>query len=526
MARSPLFSFLRRSLRLALQAKRSGAPPAAEWLSARREADFNRRGFLCRAGAVALTAAAGPVLTGCASTGRRGGVGPSVAIVGGGLAGLTAAYHLKGRGIGATVYEAGARVGGRVYSARDILSPGLTTELGGEFIDTGHGELLLMARMFRLPLLDMRADDPRLVEEAFYFEGRHHSAEEMVDAFRPMALRIAADRAALPEDVDFAHPGSAEKLDRTSLAEYLDQIGASGVARKVIETAYVTEYGLDSDEQSALNLVYLIDTDLSDGALSLYGESDERYKIAGGNGRIVEELGERLSGQVEPGHRLEALRAEGHGYVLTFARAGGGTRDVRADMVVLAVPFTMLRQVELPVELPAAQRRAIAELGYGTNAKVLVAMGKRVWRDQGYVGSVYSDEAFQLAWDNSRLQSGSAGGLTLYSGGRAGVAVGEGTAEAQAERLLPGAERVFPGVAGAAGKARRFHWPSHPLSLGSYSCYKPGQWTTIRGAEGLPGGNLLFAGEHCSRDHQGFMNGAVETGRLAAMQIVAIVAKR
>lgn len=526
MARSPLFSFMRRSLRLALHAERGKAAPACQWLPARREAELDRRRFLRAAGATALTVAAGPLLPGCAAGGRRRGVNPTVAIVGGGLAGLTAAYHLKGRGIGATVYEAGARVGGRVFSARDILSPGLTTELGGEFIDTGHGELLLMARLFRLPLLDMRADDARLIEEAFYFDGRHHSAEEIVDAFRPMALRIAADRAALPEDVDYAHPGGAETLDRTSLAEYLDRIGASGVARKLVETAYVTEYGLDSDEQSSLNLVYLIDTDVSGGALALYGESDERYKIAGGNGRVIEELAERLPGQIEPGHRLEALRPEGNGYALTFVRSGGGARTVHADMVILALPFTMLRQMDLSVELPAAQRKAIAELGYGTNAKVLVAMGKRVWRDQGYAGSVYSDEAFQLAWDNSRLQSGSAGGLTLYSGGRAGVTVGDGTAESQAERLLPGAARAFPGVKDAAGAARRFHWPSHPFSLGSYSCYKPGQWTTIRGAEALPGGNLLFAGEHCSRDHQGFMNGAVETGRLAAMQVVAQVGKR
>ena len=54
------------------------------------------------------------------------------------------------------------------------------------------------------------------------------------------------------------------------------------------------------------------------------------------------------------------------------------------------------------------------------------------------------------------------------------------------------------------------HWPSNPLARGSYTCYKPGQFTTIAGLEGLPVGNVFFAGEHANSfyDWQGFMEGA------------------
>ncbi len=64
------------------------------------------------------------------------------------------------------------------------------------------------------------------------------------------------------------------------------------------------------------------------------------------------------------------------------------------------------------------------------------------------------------------------------------------------------------------------HWPEHPFTRGSYACYKVGQYTTIRGAEIKPVGNLFFAGEHCSSYYQGFMNGAAETGRMAANEVV------
>jgi monoamine oxidase len=67
------------------------------------------------------------------------------------------------------------------------------------------------------------------------------------------------------------------------------------------------------------------------------------------------------------------------------------------------------------------------------------------------------------------------------------------------------------------------HWPSYPYSLGSYAAYKKGQWTTIRGAEFKPVGNLFFAGEHCSLKYQGYMNGAAETGFLAAQEILKVL---
>jgi monoamine oxidase len=66
----------------------------------------------------------------------------------------------------------------------------------------------------------------------------------------------------------------------------------------------------------------------------------------------------------------------------------------------------------------------------------------------------------------------------------------------------------------------RFHWPTHPWTKGSYAAYRPGQWTTIHGAEGERVGNLHFAGEHCSINSQGFMNGAVETGESAAKAVL------
>lgn len=531
MSRSPLLDSLRRAFRIAAVSARgnSRTPPLDELV----EMAYSRRRFLRDS---AIVTAGVATLAGCTREtappsesatpppqGRTGA--PRIAIVGGGMAGLNTAYKLGKAGLQATIYEGADRTGGRMFTATNLLGDGLTTELGGEFIDSTHEEMLALMQEFGLEQLDTQGPGAgSLKPETYFVNGRHYTQEQAARAFVPLARQILEDYDPLG-DVDYQTEGGGTALDRMSIAQYFDKIGATGWMRELLEVAYVTEYGLEASEQSALNFIFLIGTgDLEDTeAAVLLGESDERYKVRGGNQRVVDELAKRVESQIRRRHRLEAIRSRGDGYTLTF-QTDGGALDQEADIVVLAIPFTLLRDVKMNVELPALKTKAIRELDYGMNAKVLVGFNDRVWQTQGYSGATYSDEMFQLAWDNSFLQAGRAGGLTLYSGGKLALDVGQGTAEEAAVRLMRGIERAYPGATRARnGKVSRFHWPTFPWTRGSYSCYKPGQWTTIAGSEGVPVGNLFFAGEHCSYDFQGYMNGAAQSGADTAKAVMSKV---
>ena len=90
---------------------------------------------------------------------------------------------------------------------------------------------------------------------------------------------------------------------------------------------------------------------------------------------------------------------------------------------------------------------------------------------------------------------------------------------------------VLPGMkaraATSGGKyvAHLEHWPTNPWSLGSYTCYQTGQFTSIAGLEGQAAGPLKFAGEHADSfySYQGFMEGACLSGIRAANEILADV---
>ena len=522
MARTALVDLLRRTAALAAIARRTGEP-LDELVAREREhrIDAGRRRFVQQAAGAAglLTLAA------CARVPlpRATAPGEDVVIVGAGIAGLACAHRLREAGRGVRVYEAQSRIGGRMLSLRGHFADGQVCELGGELIDSGHARIRTLAAELGLELDDLAQDPTAGFGDIWFHGGRRYAEHEILQAFAPLADAIARDAATLPdEQITYAAPGGAERLDLESMTRWLDRQGASGWLRELIEVAYTTEMGLECDEQSALNFLTFIDPGTE--AFRIFGESDERFHVRGGNDRIVQGLGAKLGDAIETGAVLEAVREDGDGrYVLSFKR-GAGAFEARASQVVLAVPFTTLRQVRLDVDLPRAKRRAIAELGYGTNAKLMIGFDERVWRTRhASSGASYSDLPLQTTWETSRMQPGAAGILTNFCGGRHGVAIGEGTPKQQADDAVRQLEAIYPGIGSARAGMReaRFHWPSHPWSLGSYACLRPGQWTTLRGAMGERVGNLHFAGEHCAFDNQGFMEGGVESGEWVAQAILA-----
>jgi len=520
VARTPLVDVFRRAAAIAAHSRRSGEPLDAV-IERERElrVDRARRRFLGQS----IGVSAALMLGACARTpSRTGTAADDVVIVGAGVAGLTAAWRLRQAGVGVRIYEAQERIGGRMFSLRNHFADGQVCELGGELIDTGHVRIQALAAELGLVLDDLSKDPTAAYGDIWFCEGRRRSEEEILVAFAPLAAAIARDAETIPDaQITYSAPGGVEALDRETMTAWLDRNGASGWLRTLIEVAYTTEMGLQCDEQSALNFLTFIDPDTS--KFLIFGESDERFHVRGGNDLIVQGLGAKLTDAITTGCVLESLRQSPDGmYTLSFKRGAGAT-EVRARRVVLAMPFTTLRRVRIDVEMPAVKRRAISELRYGTNAKLMIGFNERVWSTRHHSsGNTYSDLPLQTTWETSRMQPGAAGILTNFTGGRHGIEIGEGTPKQQADTATQHLEAIFPGISQARAGAReaRFHWPSFPWTLGSYACFTPGQWTTIRGAIGESVGNLYFAGEHCAYDNQGFMEGGVETGEWTAAAIL------
>lgn len=521
MPRSPLFRAVLRAANEARWSVRSNRPPQ-EVVERWRDAAISRRRVLWGGAATGALIA----LQGCRAVRKPapGPAKPEVLVVGAGIAGLTAAYRLHQAGVNVRVLEAQERVGGRMFSLRGHFADDQVAELGGELIDTGHEHLRGLCGELGLVLDDLRAGDVGLSSDVWHFAGHNRKEAEVVEAFSHLLPAIEKATAPLGDDgVTYSAPGaggSGLALDRQSIAEWLAAAGVRGWFHDLLDVAYTTEYGLEIGDQSSLNFLQMIGADAD--SFEVFGESDERFHVHGGNDQVPSELARRLGTPVETGRRLVALAERSDGrYEGTFEGNGAGT--VVADHVVLAIPFTLLREVDIKVALPEVKQRAIKELGYGTNAKLMMGFSSRVWRTKDHAaGGSFSDLSYQSTWECSRGQSGTSGILTNFVGGRHGVELGEGTPSWQAEKCVADLEKVFPGVAAArAGMTEaRFHWPTFPFTRGSYASYRVGQYTTICGAEGERVKNLHFAGEHTSLEAQGYMEGGCASGEAVAVEIL------
>lgn len=549
MSRSPLFAKLRRSFGIARMANelRISTPEAIERAQAAEEGFFaakrSRREILVGGGALAAATFA----SGCVGSGgstddigrtsqlaRSRGGAPSIGIVGAGFAGLVCADALNGYGISSVVHDAATRVGGRCFSMGGTFSspisiPGQTAERGGEYIDTGHKTLINLARAFGLTLEDVSKEPG---EVFYYFDGQAHPESVVVDEYRALVAAMHVDlRASSGSPTALAHNEADIALDHTSLAEYLVTRGAGPVVTKAIEEAYLAEYGIEPSEQSCLAFLLFIHADKRSKFTPFGVFSDERYHVVEGNQAIAEGLRGRLAGQLRMGQALTRARKTSSGAVELTFREGSRTVTATYDAVVFAIPFSTLREVELDASLglPDWKLRAIDELVYGTNAKMMVGFNGPHWRALGSNGAAYSDlPNCQTVWETNPTRATSRYAiLTDYSGGERGARLRPDRVQDEATRFLTDLDRVFPGSLANArtdrGKyvAHLEHWPSNPLTRGSYTANHLGYFTQIADLEGPSVGNVLFAGEHASSFYvwQGFMEGAALSGLDAADEI-------
>lgn len=464
---------------------------------------------------------------------KKSGLKP-VIIIGAGLGGLVTAYRLTQKGIPCEIYEASHRVGGRMFTHNHFNEHGMFVELGGELVDTNHKDIIGLCQELNIPLQRFKEPEAGIESAIFFSEGKVQNQAEVLKAFESLAQVINEDLGKAFPDGEVMIPTyqthyNAQWLDEMSLEEYLNsKSDIPSWLIKIIKAAYTGEYGLDPQEQSALNLLLLIGTDTQDG-LKLFGESDEAMRIEGGSSRLPEAIYQSIRQKVPVhfGYKLKAIQNLPGKLQLTFSHHGQSSQQ-EANQTVMAIPFTILRNIQGidQLGLPDRKLKAIREWGYGTNSKQMMGFHARFWLSQGQhyaanTGEFFTDWDSQCYWETSRLQDGAHGILTNFLGG----SPGKQADHRQWKLALRDLDQLYKGSAQKhfSGHKAFMNWSANPLAKGSYTCPQPGQYTALMGIAEEPelGGKLLFAGEHCSVDWAGFMNGAAESGAMAARQILS-----
>ena len=430
-----------------------------------------------------------------------------VLVAGAGLAGLCATRELSQAGCAVTLFDARDRLGGRVRTLREGLPEGAHAELGGEFIDAEHRELRAIVDALGLSLVRVLAHGftHRFRSDTGGFRVSRTAPWDMLrEQLDPLTRRVRAAGGANSAEV-------VRELSSFSLREWLRRQNAPSSFHAMAD-ALRGFFLADPDELSVLPVI----EQLARGSPA----QTEMYRIPGGTDRLVDALHRATPSQVLLQTTLRAIGQTSDRVVAHVDDRQGLRQTLEADAIIVTLPASTLRDLEIRPPLPADQQRAIRRLAYGRATKSVLVPSADIFGGR-YARAFATDGGAGAFWDGADGEPGpSAGIVTFLAGGSASEEL-RLLSEAGGDRLLSSLCWLRPHA--GAPRARQIRcktWEHDPWARGGYAFLDPGFDPDWRPLLSQRAGRILFAGEHTSADWQGYMNGAVESGLRAARQLI------
>ena len=448
-----------------------------------------------------------------------------VIVVGAGVAGLIAAFELMQSGHDVTVFEARMRPGGRIHTLRDEFADGLYAEAGA--IDFGDAYTVLQHYIsaFNLPFNEDGATEKVSgAKDVYYLNNKRYvipsgselnwpyslSAEE-----RKLGLHGLWDKYVTHAAQRIGNPASAEwpssaarELDGVTLNDFLRKQGASDA---VIAVLRMTFLGEDFDHVSALqDMVWQ----------PFFDRNKKWMNLKGGNDLLPRAFAERLGMRMHYGAALRKLTQDKDKVRLSVAR-GGALEQVEADRVILAIPFSTLRNVELDDSFSAQKRAVISKLRYDSASHVFLQSRSRFWIEQGISGFAQTDLPIRVVLNYTEAQPGPRAILGIETEGTNSRLIAAMKPEERIRWSLENVAKIYPEMAENFEGGTSVVWDEEPWSLGAGAYFAPGEMTTMFSHVASVEGRVHFAGEHTSELF--VMEGAAQSGVRAAREVGAVV---
>ena len=501
-----------------------------------------------------------------ASMGELKGV--KIGIIGGGLAGLSAAFELRKLGADITIFDAtDDRIGGRVYTYYFDKEKKYYGELGAIRIPISHETTWHYINKFKLNTNPFIQSNPNTFVYIHNTRVRNDSKGTNIEEkiYPKYNLSQRERNTPWPKLYDYAINYPIYKLPSEIREEILKILPKySTEYSQLVNMSIRQVFEMLGLSQEAINLISSVDP-LTGGILYFsYAETmqemypldfDALYEVAGGNVNLplafyksliskqpleYENISDNYLGEVvfKLGNYVNGIFKSGdNNKVVLKYRVKQSSQDSLEifDYVICAIPFSTLREIEIKPLFSNRKMQAIREFNYLDAGRALLFCNKRFWEEDKEYGRIiggisYTDLLIQsifypsdhaLCTEPSKCTSDEPGVLITYNFNQDSIRLGNMSEERQIELVKRNVEAVHGLPEGYLDTVvedyKVLHWNTQEWFKGAVAMGLPEQ-------KGIFSYNILkpeyndrifFAGEHTSVTHA-WMQGALYSGKLAA----------
>lgn len=473
---------------------------------------LSRRELVAGAGATAAGALLASSPAAAAPARRK----VDVAIVGAGLAGLTAATELAARGRSVALLEARDRVGGRTLN--HAVGGGEVVEIGGQWVGPGQDRILARARSLGIGTFKTYTKGAQI----FDYLGKQTQFSGLIpplpepDAgdFMQLLGKVVQLESTVPRDRPWS-ASNAATLDSQTVETFMLANSSTPGARFLLDLAIKAVFAADPRDVSLLHALFYFNS--GNGVINLTstagGAQDSRFH--GGSQLVSIRMAQRLAGRIVLGAPVRSV-AQDRGGVTVVSDAG----TWRARRVIVACAPMLAGRIAYQPALPAARDGLTQRVPQGSAIKYEAVYATPFWRAAGLSGYSNSDRApVRFTYDNSP-PSGKPGVLLGFVVGEDARQLGSQSATARRRAVLGAFERLFGPRASRPRELIEQNWSNEPWTRGCYAGYMPpGVWSDYGPALRAPVGRIHWAGTETAEVFNGYMDGAVRSGERVAEEV-------
>ena len=395
-----------------------------------------------------------------------------------------------------TLIEARNRVGGRIFTYK-FDEPGLTCELGAEWVGASHTRLIELCTEFGLELQNHQFESHLILNGEYKKAGEWDFSPGWKQKYDALLTRFNS----LQEDSD-----EKRAFDKLDWWRYLVSQGISDSDLELKELLDSTDFGETIRQVSAY------------AGISEYAESSPKnemdYHIKGGNSQVIFKLAEAVGNDnILLKTKVEKVEQKNEGIIV---HCDNGNK-YEADNVICTTPTYSLLKINWEPGLPKDYLDALNELQYSRIIKTSVLFSERFWKDESL--DMITDTLPHYFFHSTKNQDGKKGILTSYAIGDRAYVLSKMNQQKKTEEICKALKPAFGDVDKYAERAINYYWGSDAFTQGAYAIYNKHQWLDVRETLNKNHGRVYFAGEHLA-DWQGFMEGAINSGEDAAEEIM------